>query len=318
MSAPRAFLCHSSKDKPFVEALAEHLMAHGVEVWFDKWDIQPGDSLRRKIEEGIESSGFFIPVLSENSLESEWVKTELDAATILKLQGSCRIVPVLRGVTVDQVPLTLRSMACVTGSTDQDRMEMVLNVCHGFSVKPPLGDRPQREAVENTKLSPNASTLARKVAAADEFGCSGLSYCDLSEIKAEVGLSDTEIMEALDELQDEAMIEIHRSLSGIHGFMPQNMLFWKVDNSVMGWDPIKDADTVAVLLFNSSDVSYDAPSIAAQLGWSARRLNPALTLLSTHDLIDARPTMGSAPFAFHFLGKTHKLNRVVRQGMSQD
>ncbi len=37
------FLSHSSKDKPVVRAVAERLRADGLRVWFDAWELRPGD-----------------------------------------------------------------------------------------------------------------------------------------------------------------------------------------------------------------------------------------------------------------------------------
>jgi len=37
------FLSHSSKDKAVVRPLAERLRKDGLKVWFDEWEIKPGD-----------------------------------------------------------------------------------------------------------------------------------------------------------------------------------------------------------------------------------------------------------------------------------
>jgi hypothetical protein len=50
------FLSHSSKDKAVVRPLAERLRKDGLKVWFDEWQIKPGDSIPAKIEEGLEHS----------------------------------------------------------------------------------------------------------------------------------------------------------------------------------------------------------------------------------------------------------------------
>ena len=50
---PSLFLSHSSVDKPFVEKLARGLERVGVEVWFDKWAIEVGESLSWQSEEGL-------------------------------------------------------------------------------------------------------------------------------------------------------------------------------------------------------------------------------------------------------------------------
>ena len=43
------FLSHSARDKPVVRALAVRLKADGLRVWFDEWEIKPGDSIPAKI-----------------------------------------------------------------------------------------------------------------------------------------------------------------------------------------------------------------------------------------------------------------------------
>ena len=44
------FLCHSAKDKPVVLGVAERLRKDGLRVWFDEWEIRPGDNIPAKIE----------------------------------------------------------------------------------------------------------------------------------------------------------------------------------------------------------------------------------------------------------------------------
>jgi hypothetical protein len=52
---PKIFLSHATEDKErFVVKFAEKLRTRGVDVWLDKWEILPGDSLVDKIfEEGL-------------------------------------------------------------------------------------------------------------------------------------------------------------------------------------------------------------------------------------------------------------------------
>ena len=43
-----AFLSHSAKNKPGVRDLAERLAKDGLRVWFDEWEIRPGDNHTRQ------------------------------------------------------------------------------------------------------------------------------------------------------------------------------------------------------------------------------------------------------------------------------
>jgi hypothetical protein len=47
---PRVFLSHASEDKArFVVPFADGLRARGLDVWVDRWEMLPGDSLVAKI-----------------------------------------------------------------------------------------------------------------------------------------------------------------------------------------------------------------------------------------------------------------------------
>src|SRR5262249_39541361 len=74
------FISHSSKDKPMVRELASRLKADGLSVWFDEWEISPGDIIGLKIEQGLEQSRTLVLVMSVNAFASEWVTLERHTA----------------------------------------------------------------------------------------------------------------------------------------------------------------------------------------------------------------------------------------------
>src|SRR5262249_5008162 len=70
------FLSHSSKNKDAVGSLAERLKADGLRVWFDEWEIQPGDPIFQKVQEGLQRSRILLLFLSRHSLDSDWAALE--------------------------------------------------------------------------------------------------------------------------------------------------------------------------------------------------------------------------------------------------
>jgi len=89
-----AFLSHSSVDKPFVRQLAADLKAAGIDVWLDEQRIRVGESIPEKISQGLAESDFFLLAVSRASVESEWVKKELNGALINEVQRrSVHILP---------------------------------------------------------------------------------------------------------------------------------------------------------------------------------------------------------------------------------
>ncbi len=76
LMAPKVFLSHASEDKQrFVLPFATSLRAKGVDVWLDKWEILPGDSLvDRLFEEGLKNAQAVLIVVSAVSVEKPWVR----------------------------------------------------------------------------------------------------------------------------------------------------------------------------------------------------------------------------------------------------
>ena len=75
------FISHAWEDKEdFVDELYNALTALGIKVWYDTSKIKWGDSMRKKIDEGLSKSKFGIIVLSPNYIAENkyWTKIELD------------------------------------------------------------------------------------------------------------------------------------------------------------------------------------------------------------------------------------------------
>ena len=87
------FLSHSAKDKPVVRDVAERLKKDGLRVWFDEWEIRPGDSIERtqsktaKIEEGLGRSRVLVLCMSANAFRSDWAQLESGSEANLSIVG---------------------------------------------------------------------------------------------------------------------------------------------------------------------------------------------------------------------------------------
>lgn len=91
------FLSHTSDDKPFVRDLKSKLEAHGVsEIWLDEAEIDIGDSLTKKIDEGLKKTKYIGVVLSPRSIKSPWVERELEIAINREIStGEVAVLPLL-------------------------------------------------------------------------------------------------------------------------------------------------------------------------------------------------------------------------------
>ena len=98
------FISHASEDKDsFVRGLAEALQAKKTKVWYDEFTLVVGDSLRRKIDQGLRNSRYGIVVLSKNFFAKEWPQRELDGLVSLEVGGLVRILPIWHEISIDEV-----------------------------------------------------------------------------------------------------------------------------------------------------------------------------------------------------------------------
>jgi DNA-binding response OmpR family regulator len=116
------FISYSHNDKEFVSRLTRDLknavdLDKGrVEIWIDKNEIKVGDSISKKVEDGICACDFFCLVISGNSLESQWVEREYRAA--INKQLSSNGTPVILPILIEnvQLPLFLKDIRCANFS----------------------------------------------------------------------------------------------------------------------------------------------------------------------------------------------------------
>lgn len=74
------FISYSTKDEEFAKRLHSRLRDEHVRVWFAPEDMQGGQKLHEQIDEAIRVYDRLLVVLSDHSIISEWVKTEVRRA----------------------------------------------------------------------------------------------------------------------------------------------------------------------------------------------------------------------------------------------
>src|SRR5512144_1900784 len=108
------FISYSRKDIDFVRKLAGDLEADGYDVWWDVSDLRGGDDWLRLIPAAIESSDFFIIVLSPNAIASEWVKREYTQALSLRK----KIIPIM--LAKSSLPFALNTINYIDFTSHED------------------------------------------------------------------------------------------------------------------------------------------------------------------------------------------------------
>jgi len=202
---PKVFLSHASEDKDFVVDFASRLRERGVDVWLDRWEIHPGDSLVDKIfEEGIAAAKAIIVVLSRHSVDKPWVREELDAAVVRKVNHVSRLIPVV--IDDCKVPEALR--ATVWEKIDdlknyEASLDRIVMAVFGQSDKPPVGKGPAFAA----KPAPTVGDLSRVDSLVLQAACEVALEGDLADVAAaleqlkpkckKLGISDQAVQDSV-------------------------------------------------------------------------------------------------------------------------
>jgi hypothetical protein len=98
------FISHASEDKDdFVRPFATLLRDKGLVVWYDEFELKIGDKLRRKIDEGLNSSRYGIVVLSNSFFSKEWPQKELDGLFAIEDGGRDVILPIWHKISKNEV-----------------------------------------------------------------------------------------------------------------------------------------------------------------------------------------------------------------------
>ena len=114
----KVFLSHSTKDKEFVQRLADALKVAGFEPWLCEVDIDHGDSFVAKIEEGLTESDVALLVWSPDAAKSDWTKGEWTAGLVRQVaEQKIRLSIVL--LRDHPLPHLLRTKHFIDARSDQ-------------------------------------------------------------------------------------------------------------------------------------------------------------------------------------------------------
>lgn len=220
--APKVFISHASEDKErFVIPFATALRAKGVDGWVDRWEMRIGDSLVDKIfEEGLKEASAIIVVLSNISVTKPWVREELDAAVVKRIEKGARIIPiVLDGC---EVPQALRHIVwepvADTNNFESTLMRVVDEIFERTS-KPALGAAPDYFVATSTRRIGGLTAADNSVIAAlyEAFLSQPSSYVgpdDLLLKMKEKDLNQEMVSESLAALEHQGFVENLKMLGG--------------------------------------------------------------------------------------------------------
>jgi len=114
------------------------LHAAGIDTFFAEWEIAAGQSLRGKIDEGLEDCTHFIVLLTETSLLKPWVNAEIDAAFVKKVNGTAVLIPLRYQLKANRLPPLLGGLHSPVIEDYQADIRRLVDDIRGISRKPPV------------------------------------------------------------------------------------------------------------------------------------------------------------------------------------
>lgn len=311
---PKVFVSHASEDKErFVLAFAERLRAKGIDAWLDRWEMYPGDSLVDKIfEEGIKNAQAILVVVSKYSVGKPWVKEELNAGVVKRINQGSQLIPVV--IDDCEVPEGLKTTLWSRIrdlNNYEEEFERIVAAIFNRRQKPPLGAPPKYTQVTVDAIPGLTDLDALVFTHACERrlknNAHGISTGELLNSMADLQIPEAEFMESIEILDRNGYIEGTRSTGGpVAFFMVTHSGFDEYLRRVSpGYDTIYDQVCLAIL---NQDLT-DNREIAGHLNHPLSVVDHIMEDLGNRNLANAIKGIGGVHRIFSVSPELRRLYR---------
>lgn len=99
------FICHASEDKDsIVRTMVDLFNCEGITCWYDETEVQWGDSITDKVNEGLRISSYVLVVFTMAFIEKEWPQRELNSILSKEASsGEVKVLPLIVGSEEERV-----------------------------------------------------------------------------------------------------------------------------------------------------------------------------------------------------------------------
>lgn len=117
MSTHKVFISYSHSDKEWAREFAETIANTGVEVWFDEFDIKPGQPLVEALEKGLRDSDAVVLLINSENVNRPNLFFEIGAA----LGMNKAIIPVVpKDFEYHKLPLPLQRIKFLVRNSPEE------------------------------------------------------------------------------------------------------------------------------------------------------------------------------------------------------
>jgi len=119
------FLSHNRKQKQWVKKLYHYLVSQGLNVFFDEESIPPGANIVSTIEEAVKNSRYVVLILSQTSIQSNWVAMEIQYAvhTDPSAKKGTLVPIIIEKIDFSSLRLSIQTLNCIDLTTNGTREE---------------------------------------------------------------------------------------------------------------------------------------------------------------------------------------------------
>ena len=190
------FISYASEDRDCVAVpLAQALQQVGLKVWLDRQQMQIGDSLREKIDEGLARSCFGVIVLSEHFFAKSWPRRELNGLVAIEESGRKLILPVWHGVDKAMVathsPILADRVAADTARGIAHVAAEIANAVFRPSSGGPVPPSLSRRFLELLDTQPSSSVILSFLTAHPDVPRKALAYLPGALLRWKPALGDS-------------------------------------------------------------------------------------------------------------------------------
>ena|SRR5215475_570559 len=131
----KVFITYATKDEALASKLASSLEEAGLDAWYDKREILPGDNWAEKISQGLKESNAMVVLLTPSALESQTVQRNISYA-LGDESFSNRLIPVIIGdshdLPEDRLPWIFKRLKTITVSKSEEETEQFKKVAEAI------------------------------------------------------------------------------------------------------------------------------------------------------------------------------------------
>ncbi len=128
----KVFLSYALDDKDAARDFAKRLSKEGLDVWFDEWQLQPGDNWSKQVGRALEQADAMVVLVTPEAMKSKGVRGEIEYALMTpRFEGT--LIPVVLKPS-DDMPWILDRMAVQAGGNPAATVRKIVKSLHAKAV----------------------------------------------------------------------------------------------------------------------------------------------------------------------------------------